>query len=245
MNVIDLVGNNGVTLEYATIRANSAEQIRKILGKDNIVDADSEKKKIKMESEIIQKMKNGKELTPKELEFLKKNNPLFYRYAKIVEVKRKCIENQLQHCKSKEEARLIQDNAMSELNMQSTIAKMIANTAINAVEEFKKLDEFKKLPETNKEESKESDKSNNKNVTTKIVKETNDSNGNSTVTRVDGNQNVLENASSEYSLVETGKEAAAGAQGEVKNELEYVVSFGSYQEAYVNSSEVESLNILS
>lgn len=63
----------------------------------------TEEEKKAMDSRIEWKLKTGKKLTAKEMEYLKYYHPDLYRVAGRIEQKRKTLRNQLKHAKSKEE----------------------------------------------------------------------------------------------------------------------------------------------
>ena len=112
---------------------------------------DSDKGKQKYLEKINARLQSGRPLTPKQIAYLQKNEPLLYLYAKIIEIKRKSVESQLRNCRSKEEAQRIQEFAMSSIGKNNPIREKLINTVNYTIEEFKKTDSYKSLPETDKQ----------------------------------------------------------------------------------------------
>lgn len=54
---------------------------------------------------IYNKLKSGKKLSPKEVEYLQKNNPQAYADYKIAQAEKEAFKKKLRNCKSKEEVR--------------------------------------------------------------------------------------------------------------------------------------------
>ncbi|SEW32944.1 hypothetical protein [[Clostridium] fimetarium] len=112
---------------------------------------DSDKGKQKYLGKINARLQSGRPLTPKQIAYLQKNEPLLYLYAKIIEIKRKSVESQLKNCRSKEEAQRIQEFAMSSIGKNNPIREKLINTVNYTIEEFKRTDSYKHLPSTDKE----------------------------------------------------------------------------------------------
>lgn len=157
-----------------------ARQIKEFIICENACsDVDSDKTRQKYFEKIYAKLKSGRPLTPKQLAYLQKYEPLLYLYAKIIEMKRKSVESQLRTCKSKEEAQRIQEFATSSIGKNNPIREMLISAVNYTIEEFKKTDSYKNLPATDKEanqlkkyninklknvEDKENDKQNDKDI---------------------------------------------------------------------------------
>lgn len=72
------------------------------------LDAETEEEaKQKLEARIYAKLQSGQKLSSKEMQYLRQYNPVLYMQAVRVEQKRKALENQLEHAKSKEEVQKI------------------------------------------------------------------------------------------------------------------------------------------
>lgn len=119
----------------------------------------TEEEKKAVESKIRWKLKSGKKLTAKEMEYLKMYNPELYRAALKMEMKRKMLRNQLRHAKSKEEVQqAIQTAAAGEEKdpYQEYVLAMVQKEA----EDFMRSAAYARLPqsveEARKKKSKES-----------------------------------------------------------------------------------------
>ena len=65
----------------------------------------SDDDRAKMDAQILAKLKSGKKLSQKEMDYLRKTNPIMYSHAMRVQRIAETIEEQLKHAKSKEEAK--------------------------------------------------------------------------------------------------------------------------------------------
>lgn len=243
MNLIDFyVGSKNVFesktgSDYLIIRDRTAGQIRKLVCEDTDTDEESDKKNRKLEGQITQKLKAGKPLTPKELAFLKKYNATLYRYAVIAETKRKCVENQLKNCRSKEDVQKVQENAMSEVDLKSPVGEFISQAANYAIDEFKKSEAYSKLPATNKEaQSQEAGKK--KKISNRIE---DDKKNDLQDYQKDGAKSDISKSNTSKSDISKSNISTSGAGEGVA----YNISFGSYQEAYVSGGTSETMNMLS
>ena len=93
--------------EKITSTKELAEYIRKSVMEDNEL---SDEEKAKKEAGILNKLKFGKKLTPEELRYLQKVNPIMYAQAMRVQAMAKAVEEQVKHARSKEEANQIVSN---------------------------------------------------------------------------------------------------------------------------------------
>ena len=75
-----------------------------IIESGNDVEKMSEEDRAKMDARIMAKLKSGNKLSQKELDYLRKTNPIMYAHAMRVQRMAEAIEEQLKHAKSKEEA---------------------------------------------------------------------------------------------------------------------------------------------
>lgn len=109
---------------------------------------DEEASKTKLEARIYAKLEAGKRLSSKEMQYLRQNNPVLYMQAVRVEQKRKSLENQLEHAKSKEEVQNIYTFAMARVSKEDPAKKYVIAAIEDTVKEFKASDKYKRLPET-------------------------------------------------------------------------------------------------
>lgn len=108
----------------------------------------------KYEAKIMAKLKSGKKLTDKEMEFLRIHSPELYRSALRVKHSKEQLEQQLKNCHSKEEvARLPIMNVSSKDPDSEYIVAGLNET----MRQFKKSSAYARLPQkTNTEQKKSS-----------------------------------------------------------------------------------------
>lgn len=105
-----------------------------------------------MEAVIMAKLNAGKKLTPKEMEYLRRTNPVLYAHALRVQMMINAIEEQLKHARSKEEVNRILSSSMIGISKNDP-ARAYMLAAINRIEkEFHQSGAYSKLPDTIKEE---------------------------------------------------------------------------------------------
>lgn len=88
---------------------------------NNSSDEMSEEKRKDMDAKIQVKLESGKKLTPEELRYLQKYNPMLYAHALRVQVLAKAVEEQLKHARSKEEANRIITGAIAGLSKDALL----------------------------------------------------------------------------------------------------------------------------
>lgn len=111
----------------------------------------SEAKKARYYNRVMYKLRTGKKLTAEELRFIRVNYPEMYPQVVRVQLKRQSLEEQVKHCRSKEE---VNDTCLRQTSLISDKDPMAQAlyAACNDVEaEFKKTSQYKSLPDTNKE----------------------------------------------------------------------------------------------
>jgi len=79
-------------------------------------------------SSIDTKLKSGGELTPEEIEYLKKNNPDTYREYQEVKLEKETYKRQLKSCKTKEEVEKLKLNKMG--NFMAEAKSIVDNPVI-------------------------------------------------------------------------------------------------------------------
>lgn len=108
----------------------------------------SEEKRKDMDARIQAKLESGNKLTPEELRYLQKYNPMLYAHALRVQVLAKAVEEQLKHARSKEEANRIITGAIAGISKDDPDRKYIF-AAINRIStEMHKSPAYNRLPET-------------------------------------------------------------------------------------------------
>ena len=119
-----------------------------IIESGNDVDKMSEEDRAKMDSRIMAKLESGKKLSQKELDYLRKTNPIMYAHAMRVQRMAEAIEEQLKHAKSKEEADSIISASLSGISKNDPDREYIY-AAVNRIStEFHKSGAYEKLPNT-------------------------------------------------------------------------------------------------
>ena len=108
----------------------------------------SYEEKEKMDARIMAKLKAGKKLSQKEMEYLRRTNPMMYAQAMRIQKMAEAVEEQLKHARSKEEANRIVSSAISGISKNDPYKEYIV-AAINRVStEFHKSGAYSKLPNT-------------------------------------------------------------------------------------------------
>ena len=114
----------------------------------NDVEKMSEEDRAKMDARIMAKLKSGNKLSQKELDYLRKTNPIMYAHAMRVQRMAEAIEEQLKHAKSKEEADSIISASLSGISKNDPDREYIY-AAVNRIStEFHKSGAYEKLPNT-------------------------------------------------------------------------------------------------
>lgn len=144
--------------EKITSTKELAEYIRKSVMEDNEL---SDEEKAKKDAEIINKLKFGKKLTPKELRYLQRNNPAMYAQAMRVRALAKAVEEQMKHARSKEEANQIVSNAMSSISKDDPAREYMVAAIDRVSSEMHKSPGYNRLPNTEADVQKAKDKKSN------------------------------------------------------------------------------------
>ena len=125
-----------------------------IIESGNDVEKMSEEDRAKMDARIMAKLKSGNKLSQKELDYLRKTNPIMYAHAMRVQRMAEAIEEQLKHAKSKEEADSIISASLSGISKNDPDREYIY-AAVNRIStEFHKSGAYEKLPNTVEEDDK-------------------------------------------------------------------------------------------
>ena len=119
-----------------------------IIESGNDVEKMSEEDRAKMDARIMAKLESGKKLSQKELDYLRKTNPIMYAHAMRIQRMAEAIEEQLKHAKSKEEADSIISASLSGISKNDPDREYIY-AAVNRIStEFHKSGAYEKLPNT-------------------------------------------------------------------------------------------------
>lgn len=144
--------NNEKTSEKPLDKATIGAALKDVV--DSIFDPTtgmSDEEKEKFIEKLHKKIKNGDELSADEMQYLRINEPLTYAKMAKVQMQRKCLETQLNSCKSKEEAHDKYIQAMSRISEDDPARAETIAAYNNVYDEFKESEEYKKLPNTDKE----------------------------------------------------------------------------------------------
>lgn len=87
---------------------------------------------------IQAKLKSGKKLTEEEMRFLQAVDPQLYMQAARIQAMRDSLEQQLEHCKSKEEAAKVFSDTMSMVSDKDPMKEYIVAAYQDAYNEFQK-----------------------------------------------------------------------------------------------------------
>ncbi len=132
-----------------------------ILEKTNDAEKMREEDRAETDARIIAKLQAGKKLSQRELDHLRKNNPIMYAHAMRVQRMAEAVEEQLKHAKSKEEADRIISSAMSGISKSDPDREYIF-AAVNRIStEFHRSGTYAKLPNTTEEGNKKNKESGN------------------------------------------------------------------------------------
>lgn len=125
-----------------------------ILAHVNFTEEMTKKDRAKMDARIMAKLKSGKMLSKKEMDYLRRTNPIMYAHAMRVQRIAEAVKEQLKHAKSKEEADRIVSSAISGIAKNDPDKEYIV-AAVNRIStKFHKSGAYSKLPNTAEEADK-------------------------------------------------------------------------------------------
>ena len=132
----------GSTGEKTTLK-NALEQFRNQI-EFGVAGDDTEELKKKTEAKIQAKLEAGKRLSNKEMQYLRRNNPVMYAMAMRIEMKRKSLETRLEHASSKQEVEEIRTETLAGISKKDPAKKYVIAAVEQTVKEFKETDTYKK-----------------------------------------------------------------------------------------------------
>lgn len=106
-----------------------------------------EKKNEKTTRKIIAKMKAGKKLSSKEMEYLKRFCKELYAEAIKIQRKRNAFEEKIEHCQTKQEVMAAMTFEMGHVIEEGENVEVLMNGFENVLKEFKKTNKFNRLPD--------------------------------------------------------------------------------------------------
>lgn len=113
-------------------------------------DGMSPEQKAQYETKIRQKLKAGKRLTTKEMNYLRVNNPSLYQTARRVEIARQGFRERMKHCRSKEEVQQVisgQVAVLEAMPKEDPDREYMAAMVKHEMDEFMQSKAYAKLPE--------------------------------------------------------------------------------------------------
>ena len=130
------------------------ELVEHLLAGSGDVDEMSEENRREMDVRIMAKLKSGKKLSQKELDYLRRTNPILYAEAMRVQRMAEALEEQLKHAKSKEEVNQIFTTALSGISKNDPDREYLIASFNRISEEFRKSKAYNELPTTIEEAKK-------------------------------------------------------------------------------------------
>lgn len=100
------------------------------------------------EAKIAAKLKRGKKLTAKEMEFLRQHNPGLYRTAMRVQLRKQQMEQQLKSCRSKAEAAEVARRSIAGISSEDPDKEYLVAGLSETMRQFKKSSAYARLPQT-------------------------------------------------------------------------------------------------
>lgn len=97
---------------------------------------------------IESKLKRGKKLTAKEMDYLRVYNPELYKAALRVKMRKEQLEQQLKNCRSKEEAADVARRAFSGISKEDPHRAFLVAGLNETIRQFKKSSAYARLPQT-------------------------------------------------------------------------------------------------
>ncbi|MBR6359181.1 MAG: hypothetical protein IKS11_05975 [Lachnospiraceae bacterium] len=131
-----------------------------LLEKEREKERMSETERAAMDDRIMAKLAAGKKLSQKELDYLRRTNPILYAHAMRIQRIAMAVEEQLKHAKSKEEADRIISCALGGISKNDPDREYIFAAVNRIVAEFHKSGAYNKLPGTAKDGKEKSGRAN-------------------------------------------------------------------------------------
>lgn len=100
------------------------------------------------EAKIRAKLKRGKKLTSKEMDFLRQHNPELYRTALRVQLRKQQLAQQLKNCRSKAEAAEVARRSITSISSEDPDKECLVAGLSETMRQFKKSSAYARLPQT-------------------------------------------------------------------------------------------------
>ena len=101
--------------------------------------------------ELYAKIQSGRKLTPDEMQYLRRYDPMTYLKVARIQSQREALESRLKNCKSKEEAQEVYTDTMARIPEDDPARKELMAAYDRTYEEFKESGEYGKLPDEDSE----------------------------------------------------------------------------------------------
>lgn len=116
----------------------------------------TEEEESRLNESISYKLKTGAKLTPAEMRYIQKKNPVLYMKLLMMEKKKEMLKSRLKNCKSKKEVNDVINKEVSLIKKDDPDRDMKLKAIQEAEKEFKKTADYKRLPDMEKRKEKAS-----------------------------------------------------------------------------------------
>ena len=96
--------------------------------------------------ELYAKIQSGRKLTPDEMQYLRRYDPVTYLKVARIQAQREALEKRLKSCSSKEEAQEVYTDAVTRIPEDDPARKELVAAYDRAYEEFKESGDYRALP---------------------------------------------------------------------------------------------------
>lgn len=96
--------------------------------------------------ELYAKIQSGRKLTPDEMQYLRRYDPVTYLKVARIQAQREALEKRLKSCNSKEEAQEVYTDAVTRIPEDDPARKELVAAYDRAYEEFKESGDYRALP---------------------------------------------------------------------------------------------------
>jgi cytochrome c551/c552 len=114
----------------------------------------SEEEEKAYRNRVVSKLKNGKNLTAEEMNYLQIHDPELYRTAMRVRNQKAILKEQLKHCRSKEQANAIISQTIGCISDKDPDKEYLVAGLREVADKYRKSNQYARLPETEEEAKK-------------------------------------------------------------------------------------------
>lgn len=143
--------NSGEQQKGKTLFQLKADLLHKV--KDMVLNVEFEtpEEEAEFARRLQQKMESGKKLTTKEMNYLKKTNPILYQHMLRVQHEREALKNRLKRCKTKQEAQRVISQAYAAVSKKDPVRQQMLAAITDVARQFTNSSRYQKLPENEEE----------------------------------------------------------------------------------------------